>query len=217
MDIDHLLEQTAWFKGLSAPNRETVAAACLRRRVKKKEIVFLEGDRGESLFLLAQGSIRLYKAGPGGREAIIRIVKPGEIFAEVILFEKDRYPVTSVALKDSILYALPRAKFHEMLKGEDFRRDFIRLLLEKHRYLTERIVSLTSYDVETRLFRFLRDQFGELEEITPGMSKKDVANAVGAMPETFSRLLMKLRRAGALKWEDRVIRLKKGFWKKTEF
>jgi CRP/FNR family transcriptional regulator len=148
---------------------------------------------------------------------IIRIVKPGEIFAEVILFERDTYPVTARALKDSIVYALPKQKFHEMLEGKDFRTNFIRLLMEKHRYLTERILSLNADDVETRFFKFLRHQFGPLDEIQPGMSKKEMAHAIGATPETFSRLLLKLRRKRLLYWQKKEILCSKNFWKKLEF
>jgi CRP/FNR family transcriptional regulator len=217
MNIDFLLGQTAWFKGLSKPNKELLASVCLRKKMRKKEILFAEGSRGEALFLLAQGGIRLYKTNLQGREAIIRIVQPGEIFAEAVLFEKDVYPVTAVALENSVVYALPKGKFHQMLGGEDFRNDFIRGLLEKHRYLTERILFLTSFEVEDRLFIFLKDHFGPLEEIRPGMSKKDMANAIGATPETFSRLLLKLRRERVLRWEGKGIRLRKNFWKKAEF
>jgi CRP/FNR family transcriptional regulator len=217
MKIDYLLEQTTWFKGLSPDNRGLLASACTRKRIRRKEIIFMEGMHGEALFLLAQGSVQLYKTGPGGNDVMIRIVKPGEIFAEVILFERDKYPVTARALKDSIVYALPKQKFHEMLAGVDFRSNFIRLLMEKHRYLTERILSLNADDVETRFFKFLRDQFGMLEAIHPGMSKKEMASAIGATPETFSRLLLKLRRESALRWEKKDIVLRKNFWKEKEF
>ncbi len=217
MKVDHLLQQTGWFKGLSKESREALAAVCSRKTIRKKEILFSEGQNGQALFLLAQGNVQLHKTGPDGRETIIRVVKPGEIFAEVILFEKDSYPVTAVALKSGVVYQLPKNRFNELLAEETFRTDFIRTLLEKHRYLAAKILQITTYDVRDRFFLFLKEQFGSAEEMAPGLSKKAIADAIGATPETLSRLLRRLRHEGVLSWKGRKIRLRKGFWKNREF
>jgi len=211
--VEALLKQTDYFRGLSQESREALAAICIRKTAKKKENLFLEGSKGAALFLLAQGAIQLHKTTPEGKEAVIRVIKPGEIFAEVILFEKDRYPVTATALGNSVLYAIPKSRFHSLLEKEDFRADFIGNLFEKHRYLTNQLVRLNTADVEERFFSFLREQYGEKEVITPTISKKDIAAAIGATPETLSRLLLKLRKKKILEWKAKEIRLKQGFWR----
>lgn len=213
MDPESLLKYNPLFKDLCPESRKALASICVRRTVKKKKPLFAEGERGHALYLLGQGAIRLHKTTPAGREIVIKIVRPGEVFAEAILFDKDTYPVTATALKDSLLYLLPKDRFHGLLAEENFRTDFIRGLLAKHRYLTTRIMYLTSHDAEERLFLFLKDQFGPHEEITPTISKKETAAAIGTTPETFSRLLLKLRKEKTLCWENKKIRLRKGFWK----
>lgn len=211
--IEHLLKDTDWFKGLSSQSLTALASASTRKKAAKKEVLFWEGDAGRRLFLLEDGLIRLYKTTAAGKEVVIRIVKPGEIFAEVVLFEQANYPVTAVALKESSLYLWDKRDILAMLGREDFRHDFIRSLLAKHRYLTDRIVCLAAEDVEERFFLFLLDHVGRAENISPPMSKKDVAAAIGATPETFSRLLLKLQREKKLIWRNRKVVLRKGFWR----
>jgi CRP-like cAMP-binding protein len=74
---------------------------------------------------------------------------------------------------------------------------------------------LAAYDVEQRFFRFLLQQFGRKEEYVVPLSKKDFAAAIGTIPETLSRLLLRLKKEGKAVWEKNVIRLRKGFWERA--
>ena len=130
----------------------------------------------------------------------------------MILFEKSRYPVSAIVCTDAEVIELPRAGFLKLLNEEDFRNDFMAMLMHKQRYLAERIQQLTSMDVEARFVEFLREHYGEKSEITPDLSKKDIASAIGATPETFSRLLQKLEQRDGFSWKGKTIRLTPGFW-----
>jgi CRP-like cAMP-binding protein len=87
------------------------------------------------------------------------------------------------------------------------------MLLSKQRYLAEQIFRLSALDVEQRFFHFLREQYGEREEYLIDVTKRDVAAAIDALPETLSRLLLKLRDEGVAQWEGENLRVRKGFWK----
>ena len=84
--------------------------------------------------------------------------------------------------------------------------------MSKQRYLTERIRLLKSHDLHQRLFEFLKEQYGTREHITTGISKKDMAAAIGMVPATFSRLLLRLKREGTLVWSGQDMNIRKGFW-----
>ena len=86
-------------------------------------------------------------------------------------------------------------------------------LMRKMRYLTKRLLYLTTADVEERFFRFLVDQYGERDEYEVDLSKKDMAAAIDALPETFSRLLLKLKDEGTIAWDASVLRVRRGFWR----
>jgi CRP-like cAMP-binding protein len=114
------------------------------------------------------------------------------------------------------VFLLPKKQFDCLLQEQAFRRDFIAMLLSKQRYLAERIFRLSALDVEQRFFHFLREHYGEREEYSIDISKRDFAAAIDALPETLSRLLLKLKEEGAVQWEGESLRVRKGFWNERE-
>lgn len=200
--VETILARTGLFGRISRENRLQLATACAGRSLRKNGILFREGEAGSSIYILASGSVRLHKTDSAGRDVTIKIVRPGEMFAEIVLFESEVYPVTATALKASSLYRLQREDLMKLLRQDDFLRDFFANLMGKLRFLSNQIRDLTSPDLEARLFGFLRSQFGEAREITPPFSKKDLAAAIGVAPETLSRLLLKLRKDRRLVWDQ---------------
>jgi len=211
-DPIELIRNARFFSELSAAACEKLAKLSHRCTIKKRDILFMEGSEGGAVYLLVSGSIQLVKTNMDGKETVIKTVKKGELFAEVILFEKPRCPVTAIARTKAEVIELPRAGFLNLLNEEEFRNDFMAMLMAKQRYLAERIQQLTSMDVEERFTEFLREHYGEKNNITPDLSKKDIASAIGATPETFSRLLQKLEKCGNFKWNGKSISVTAEFW-----
>ncbi len=215
MDIVKLLEFTDLFGGLSEKSKQAIAGIAIAKNIDKGTVLFSEGEKGFAVYLLARGSVELSKAS-AGREVVVRVVQPGEIFAEVILFEQDFFPVTARSLKKGIVLVLPKHQFHCLLSEESFRDDFIVLLMAKQRYLTERLKFLVSHDIDERFFIFIKQHYGTKEKIIPGISKKDMASAIGTVPETFSRMLLRLKERGLATWEGKELVLKQGFWEEFD-
>ena len=180
------------------------------------ELLFTEGEPGNYFYLLIDGGIRLFKTSTAGQEVDIRLVKPGEIFAEVIIFERDIYPVSAIAVMPSIVFAVNRMVFNDLLTDKSFRKKFIINLMQKQRYLAERIMYMMSYDVEERFFRFLLDRYGRFEEVQIDLPKKDIAAAIGTIPETFSRLIARLKNHGAIVWDGNSLKVKPESWEMYE-
>ena len=212
MDIKKLLRQSEFFKGTSESSVQAISKIAFPKYLKKRDILFTEGQKGHLVYLLAKGNIQLTKNSINGKEVVIKIISPGEIFGEVIIFEKDSYPVNATAVQDSLLYLLPKHQISCLFEKESFRNDFIRMLIKKQRYLAEKIFYLSAYDVEERLFKFLVEHYGKKEKYMIDLTKKDVALAIGAMPETMSRVLLRLKERGTLDWKNKTIILKNGFW-----
>jgi CRP-like cAMP-binding protein len=214
MKIIDILENIDFFKGVSQHSKEELASICMPRMLKKNELLFCEGDIGNSLYILATGSIRIFKSGGHTRETVIKIIKPGELFAEVVLFEKDTYPASAMAIQTSSVYAIPKRQFHVLLDAKDFRNDFILTLMKKQRYLADRLHDITACDAEERLVRFLEEHFGRRDEYRISMSKKDLASAIGTVPETFSRIINRMQKEGKIEVDGKIIRTGKKLWEK---
>lgn len=217
MNIVALLNHTDLFGPLSEKSKDRIAEIAIEKNLKKGQVLFNEGEKGTAVYLLAAGAVQVYKSNAAGdRNVIIKNIVPGELFAEAILFEKDRFPATAVAIKDSSLFVFPKRQFLELLDSRDFRDEFIQILLRKQRYLTERLRSLVTMDVDDKFFHYLREHHGPRERILPGLSKKDLAAAIDTTPETLSRLLLRLKKKGILTWAGKEIVVKKGFWETYE-
>ena len=143
-DPSDLIRNAKFFSELSEPACGKLARLSHRKTVPKRDILFMEGAKGDAVYLLVSGSIQLVKTSMDGKETVIKTVKEGELFAEVILFEKPRYPVTAIARTEAEVIELPRAGFLKLLDEPEFRNDFMAMLMAKQRYLAERIQQLTT-------------------------------------------------------------------------
>ena len=200
MDLEGKLAASGFFTSLPAVSLRQLAEICFLRKAKKRETLFWEGSEGGLFFQLLSGRVQLYRLTEDGKEVAIKVVQPGEIFAEVILFEQDSYPVCGQAITDCELIAIPSRQFSCLLENRDFRNNFIAMLMKKQRYLTDRIMYLTSSDAESRFFSFLIEQYGQTGKYRIGISKRDIATAIGVTPETLSRLIHRLTGSGIMEW-----------------
>jgi CRP/FNR family transcriptional regulator len=212
MNIEKFLENAELFAGLSGESRVHLAKICVPREFAKKEMLFHEGDPGHSLYFLVSGNIELSKSSPDGRDIVIRVMKAGEMFGEVVLFEKSDYPVTAIAVRKSFVIIIPKKQFNEILEDTKFRNEFIAIIMRKMRYLAERIKYLSLHDVEDRFRLFLGEHYGRKPMICPTLSKKDIAAAIAATPETFSRLITRLDRENLMHWTGKNIAIHENFW-----
>ena len=207
MNIKAHIDNAEYFKGISEKAKELLADICIPKNVEKKAMLFQEGDEGNAFYLVGGGRIGLYKGTEDGRDVVIKMVHRGEIFAEVILFEQNTYPVNAIALQPSLVFIVPRVQFICLLADERFRNDFIRLIMRKQRYLAERIKYLTMHDVEERFFLFLKEQYGAEREMKLNYSNKDIAAAIGTTPETYSRLIARLSKENKISMGGKTLKL----------
>lgn len=217
MNIDESLKKSELFSGLSQEHRLEISHSGREASLQKGDVIFREGDSGLSIFILLNGAIKLYRNAEDGREIIVRLLSGGELFGEVVLYQSDKYPVSAEAVEDSSIFSIPVKSIHKLMEQEEFRNEFIAVLMNKQRYLSSRIHYLSAYDVEERFFKFLEENYGREEEYEISLSKKDLASAIGTIPETLSRLIGRLKKREIITWDKKKIRLKQNFWEEYDF
>jgi CRP/FNR family transcriptional regulator len=212
IDCEGILARSDLFANISELHRKALADICVPRRIPKNSMLFFEGDEGSAVYILVSGGVQLFKRGPDARRVVIKMVKPGELFGEVILFERRSYPVSAESSSESLLFSLPRLRFLQLLKDETFCHDFFANIMGKLRYLADQINYLTTHDVQDRLLLFLREQYGQRSQMQVKLSKKDVALAIATTPETLSRLLNRLKNEGLLNWSGKTVTVSDAAW-----
>lgn len=200
------------FFALSDDSVRKLAGAMCRRELAAGALLFVQGDEGHSVFRLLSGSVRLFRSSPDGREVTIRIVEPGELFAEMVLLELDHYPVSAVAMDTSVVTAIKRDRIRTLLADRSFRDDFLRNVIGRVRYLSEQFYVHKTMDVKKRLLRFIATRHGHSNQIDMDLSKRDVAAAISIRPETLSRAIRTLTDEGLLNWKGRRLIVDDAAW-----
>ncbi|MFP4430546.1 MAG: Crp/Fnr family transcriptional regulator, partial [Spirochaetaceae bacterium] len=214
MSMNNQASKVPLFEGL--PHRSLVRLERIQRSrvIPKGQILFTEGSEGDAVFILDSGAIKLFRTSEEGRETVVHVVRPGELFAEVVLFGRPDYPVSAEAVAVSRVRSLSVEGLRTLLDEEQFRLDFFANIMDKLRLLADRIHILTSCDLTERLLRFLEGRYGRDDGYDVDLPKKDVAAAIGTTPETLSRLITELSQQGMMSWRGRKLTLSPEIWER---
>jgi CRP/FNR family transcriptional regulator len=212
MEIINNLKQIDLFKNLDRPALNSLSQRAESHALKPKDILFNEGLEGSHFYILLEGMVRLFKMSFEGKESTIKIIYPGEFFAEAILYGRTKYPVSAIAIEPSKIIGIHRKSFRDMLEYAESRNIFISGIFDKLRYLIDQIHYISSMDVEERFFRFILSNYGKNYKYKISIPKKELASAIGTIPETFSRLILRLTKMGIIAWKKDTLIIKEGFW-----
>jgi CRP/FNR family transcriptional regulator len=105
---------TGLFEGVSEEEGRKIARVCFDRAHTKGATIFSEGDLSDSLYVVKQGLVKLTSISERGTETILDLLKPGEIFGELLLTEKVR-AFTATAIEDTVVTSVPQDRFLELL------------------------------------------------------------------------------------------------------
>ena len=180
--------------------------------VKAKENLFREDDNAEYMYFVISGTIKLYRVSNDGKEIVIRIVSPQEIFAEATLARLQKYPVSSTAIKKSELLAIDVEQMRKIAcENPEFMMQLLEAMTVQLKYMLDTISSLISDNTAGRLIKYLKklSQNANNESFTLPISKSELSLLLGTTPETVSRIFKKLKNDGVIKQTGKKIELLK--------
>ncbi len=180
------------------------------RKVSKGQLLFLQGDTATGFYLLLSGKVRIYKASPDGKEYTLHMIHPGQMFAEVVLFQGTRYPANCIAMQDSQVAFFPKEQFLSLLENSPrMSLKMIGGLAAFVREFNQMVEDLSLKEVPARLAAFFvreRDRHRS-DRFELDISKTDLARNLGTIPETLSRNLKKLREIEAVDVNGREVKI----------
>ncbi len=196
--------------GVEPELEQKIVNACKVVKLKKREILFNEGDKGNYIYFLSEGVIKLYRVTEDGKEVVIHFVYAGELFAEVVLKPDTPYPVTSTALEECVLVALNVRVLYDLMQSDrEFMQRFTALLARRLKGLVSTIQDLTSRDVAGRFYDYLKEtaEHKGTNTFRLPVAKRELALLLGTTPETLSRVIKKLSDEGRLTADGQMITL----------
>lgn len=200
------LRRCALFAHVPDEGLRSVAELMRRRRFRRNEMIFHQGDIGDSLQVVASGGIKIVLASPDGEEAIIASLKPGDFFGELALLDGAPRSTSAMALEATETLALPRDEFLRLIAEDpDLVQALLKAVAGELRRLTGHVEELHFLDLAgrlaIRLVRLARDQddraTGRVELNWP-FTQSDLASMIGGTRQSVNKQLSALVEDGLL-------------------
>lgn len=191
-----MLRSFGVFAAAPLPLLENLARGCMVRRVAPNTRVLRAGEPANFVYLVLSGSLNVLAGNEDGREAILAILKQGDLFGEMGVLDEQARCATVVAATPCVLITLSRSDFKAFMKDNFAVTEYImRMLIGRLRSANRRIESLALSEVPARVVSALRD-LAETECHDPHSARRhsiqEIAKMVGASREMVSRVMKDL-------------------------
>jgi len=216
--IEAIMEGHDFFGGVAPERREGLIDLGRIQEVESGTILFQRGDRYRGFYLLLEGAAHIYRLSPEGRMLVLHVIRSGESFAEVPLFEgveDPTYPATAEILEDSTLLFFPAEAFLSFVDTHP--RTALHMLgqmAKRLRGAVRQLDAVSLQGVQERLARHLVEQVPTVPDDpeTPPTIELDIPKSIlaaelGTVPETLSRALRALEEKDLIRSEASEIAL----------
>jgi CRP-like cAMP-binding protein len=200
------LRRIPLFREFNEEQLSQVLATVSERRFAKHQFIVREGEPGDTFFIIATGSVAVTRIGSDGRETILSILKEGDFFGEMSMFDSSLRSASIKTLTDVGVGAVRRDDFMGLIDtNPQIGKLLVIELSERLRQANALVAATTSQDIRARLAALLlnlADQFGEVVDngtrITLRLTNQEMANMIGTTRETVNRTLNRF-------WDDRLV------------
>jgi CRP/FNR family transcriptional regulator len=212
MDKGACLSRVSLFQDFTPRDRQDIQGLFHEQRLERDQVIFLEGDAAEYVYIVFEGKVKIVKQAPSGREMILEVFAPGDVFGGATLL-LPLHPATAVSMEPGTLLCLRRLDYLALLKRfPPMAFQIIELLRQRLGEAHQVIRGLAAERVEIRVARLLfklADKTG-----VPGdggtrlglhLTRQDIADMVGCTLETAIRILSRWQKEGFIKTREGMI------------
>lgn len=203
------------FAALDDETVQALQATMSKVHLDRGEVLFREGQRGDRLYVITAGKIKLGRTSSDGRENLLSIQGPGEMFGELSLFDPGPRTATATAVAESELIGLGNDQLYEFLNQRPaVSINLLAALARRLRRTNDSLSDLVFTDVPGRVAKALLDlasRFGRVTDegtlVAHDLTQEELAQLVGASRETVNKALADFATRGWLKLEARAVLL----------
>jgi len=212
-DARRLLGECALFRGLRSEERNSLVARAHVRRFAAGENIFLMDAPGDSMMAVLSGNVRISVPSPEGKEIVLAILHPGEVFGEIAVLDGKGRTADARALSECSLAVLDRREVLSFFERhpESWLR-LVEVLCDRLRVTDQHIAEVALLELPARLAKAML-RMSTVEAGTAGaapritLSQRELGNMVGASRESVNKCLSEWQRRGIVKMEDNFIRI----------
>lgn len=211
--MDGVLSASPLFAALDAEGASALRETLVEKHVLKGQILFEEGEPGDRLYVILDGKVKLGHSSPDGRESLMAVLGPGEMFGELSLFDPGKRAATATALTDASVLELSNEQLMPWLAGRpEVAAALLQALARRIRRTNEAMADLVFSDVPGRVAKALMDLGEKFGSVTPegllvthDMTQEEIAQLVGASRETVNKALADFTQRGWVRLESRQV------------
>lgn len=211
--MDESLMHNPLFAALDSEGAQALRASLVEKHAIKSQVLFHEGEPGDRMYVILDGKVKLGHGAPDGRESLIAILGPGEMFGELSLFDPGLRTSTATALTDVAVLELSNEQLMPWLAGRpEVAAALLQALARRLRRTNDALADLVFSDVPGRVAKALMElgeKFGTMTHegllVTHDMTQEELAQLVGASRETVNKALADFTQRGWIRLESRQV------------
>jgi len=181
------------------------------RSIKKKQVIYYEGDAIAGIYLVLRGKVKTFKLTPDGRELMVGIYTEDQYFGIPSLLLNEPHAETAEAMEDSTICMLPKELMEELLnKYPDIGRQFIKILSNNLLDREQQLLQLAYFSVRKRLAEVLIRLYKQEQSSDPlniKVSRDNLAALAGMATETVSRILSDFKSENIIERKGSLIQI----------
>ena len=212
---DQLLGRVPLFQGLNEQQFSLLSSRIQKISLRRGEVLFVEGDEGDRLYIITEGKIKLGHSSEDGRESLLAILGPGEMIGELTLFDPGPRSTTATAVSPASMLCLEHSDLVQILDtNPEVAKHLLRALAQRLRRTNESLSDLVFSDVPGRVAKALLDlaeRFGTQSDdgmhVPHDLTQEELAQLVGASRETVNKSLADFVSRGWIRLEGRAVTL----------
>jgi CRP-like cAMP-binding protein len=194
------LKSILYFSDLGLAELESIRKLVFEKTADRAEMVLLEGESAANLYFVASGVVKVFKTSAEGKEQILSIVRPGESFNDVPIFDGGPNPASARAMGPVLLYGIKKNDMEAILRDHpQIALNVIKVLARRVRHLVSLVEDLSFKHVIGRVAKILFEHIGGEMGRGPRLTQQEMAAMAGTAREVVGRSLKALEEEGAIK------------------
>lgn len=180
----------------------------VRRHFDDGQVLFVEGEPCEGMYVIASGAVRIFKSSSSGREILLMLQEAPATVAEVPVFDGGPYPASTQAVGDVVAYLISKHDFEELCRqNPEVSLKILSIVGRRLRALVNIVHQVTFGSVRQRLAQMLLDMESQ-QQATPFSLKQthqELALSLGSVREVISRNLGRFQAQGLIRIDNRRV------------
>jgi CRP/FNR family transcriptional regulator len=210
------LKKSEIFSSLKDEELKKISTLFEKINFKNNETIFVEGDPSDKFYLVAEGSVKILKHTMMGKDIILEMMSPGDIFGGVAVLDRKPFPASAQAMESTTVIWISRQNLLKIIEEYPILKlEIVKYFSDKLRDAHEMLKNIATERVEKRVASLLLKlsekvgtEDGDYRKIDFPLTRQEIAEMVGTTVETCIRTISKLQKNGLIKSSNGRISIK---------